>query len=142
MEAQSQKRIIWIDCFKVLTICLMVIGHITGKYNAFIYQFHIAAFFWLSGYCINWSRVSKKELVWNRLCRLILPLLVFFIIGVFGMWCLHITNTYDILWGELEYIGVAKMMSEFLLHHNIYVWWLGQHGLLLLYLKSRWFMQY
>ena len=44
-DSEIKKRELWGDCFKAFTICLVVIGHTTGKFNPFIYQFHMAAFF-------------------------------------------------------------------------------------------------
>lgn len=44
------ERIAWIDIYKGLAICLVVIGHATGFFNLYIYQFHMAAFFFISGY--------------------------------------------------------------------------------------------
>lgn len=38
-------RIQWVDVYKGIVIILVVIGHATGLFNSFIYQFHVAAFF-------------------------------------------------------------------------------------------------
>ena len=50
METAQMKRQAWIDYFKAITIILVVIGHATGKFNIYIYQFHVAAFFFISGW--------------------------------------------------------------------------------------------
>lgn len=44
MKNVSQDRIEWIDIYKGLAIILVVIGHATGLFNSYIYQFHVAAF--------------------------------------------------------------------------------------------------
>lgn len=121
----EKERVFWIDCFKAIVICLVVIGHISGKLNNYIYQFHMAAFFWISGYCVNWFRCSKKQLIWERFFSLVLPTIVIFLVGTCGMWLLVKTNIYNIFFSENSYIGVPKMLSEFFLHGNNYVWWMG-----------------
>lgn len=40
MKNVSQDRIEWIDIYKGLAIILVVIGHATGLFNSYIYQFH------------------------------------------------------------------------------------------------------
>ena len=42
------KRIVWVDIFKALAIILVVVGHATGKFNQYIYLFHVSAFFFIS----------------------------------------------------------------------------------------------
>lgn len=44
----KNSRVEWLDIMKGILIILMVVGHATGKFNGFIYQFHMAAFF----YCL------------------------------------------------------------------------------------------
>ena len=52
------KRIDWIDIFKGLAIILVVVGHSTGLFNAYIYQFHVAAFFFISGWVAKFDGTS------------------------------------------------------------------------------------
>lgn len=126
MNILKKNRIEWIDYFKAIVICLVVIGHSTGKYNQYIYQFHMAAFFWVSGYCTNWSKCGKVQLLWQRFCTLILPLTFVFLAGMLGMSVLNAEGWYHIFFDEsLSYIGVQRMLSEFFLHGNNYVWWMG-----------------
>lgn len=40
----EKKRIEWVDIYKALGIILVVVGHATGAFNNYIYQFHMAAF--------------------------------------------------------------------------------------------------
>lgn len=49
VENRKSERLLWVDILKGLLILSVVIGHATGKYNRYIYQFHIAAFFMASG---------------------------------------------------------------------------------------------
>lgn len=121
----QKERKMWIDIFRTITICLVVMGHITGRFNGYIYQFHMAAFFWLSGFCTNWYRCPKKQLVWERFFSLVIPTIVVFLFGTLGMWILNTTNTYSFLWGEMAYIGVRNMLCQFFIYGRNYVWWMG-----------------
>ena len=47
---KKSTRILWMDVFRGLLILSVVIGHTTGKFNAYIYQFHMGAFFLASGF--------------------------------------------------------------------------------------------
>lgn len=42
---EKKNRISWCDIYKGIVIILVVVGHATGKFNQYIYQFHMAAFF-------------------------------------------------------------------------------------------------
>ena len=46
----KEARIRWVDVTKGILILLVVIGHATSLFNPLIYQFHVGAFFVLSGY--------------------------------------------------------------------------------------------
>jgi len=50
---ELDRRIDWIDIYKGIMIALVVVGHATGKFNSWIYQFHMVAFFFISGYLTN-----------------------------------------------------------------------------------------
>ena len=62
MEAEGTTlekiRIQWIDIYKAICMILVVVGHATGQFNQYFYQFHVAAFFFISGYT---SRIWKKD---------------------------------------------------------------------------------
>ena len=47
---EKKNRISWCDIYKGIVIILVVVGHATGKFNQYIYQFHMAAFFLILGY--------------------------------------------------------------------------------------------
>ena len=53
---EKKNRISWCDIYKGIVIIIVVVGHATGKFNQYIYQFHMAAFFLISG---NLSDVNK-----------------------------------------------------------------------------------
>lgn len=70
----------WIDIFKGMAIILVVIGHTTGNFNIYIYQFHIAAFFFISGYLIMFDKDELGMICWKRIYSLIIPFLFSFIL--------------------------------------------------------------
>lgn len=120
------KRILWIDLFKVLAICLVIMGHITPYYNKFIYQFHMAAFFWISGYCTNWENSSKAQIVWKRFCSLMFPFISIFALGTLVMSSLYKSNLYALFYDDrYPWIGIVNAFKMLLKQGNNYVWWLG-----------------
>lgn len=125
-ENRKGGRLLWVDILKGLLILSVVIGHATGKYNRYIYQFHIAAFFMVSGYTANYSRESLFVFIYNRFVRLMLPFLSVFVFGVALSCFLMKTGTYHWLFPEDQiYIGVRSMIKELILRGNNYVWWMG-----------------
>ncbi|MBE6023227.1 MAG: hypothetical protein E7231_08350 [Cellulosilyticum sp.] len=93
MEQIENKRIEWIDIFKALVIISMVIGHSTGKYNIYIYQFHMAAFFFISGYTSSLDKKSLTQTVFKKFYQLIVPLVFIFIFfDIMKLILLHYTG--------------------------------------------------
>lgn len=62
----TSHRIEWVDIYKALAIVLMVVGHATGKFNGYIYQFHMAAFFFISGITANIEKKHFSELFFAK----------------------------------------------------------------------------
>lgn len=84
----EKKRIEWIDFFKAFAILLVVIGHATPIFNKYIYQFHVAAFFFIAGYVSNLEKKRIEEVVINRFFSLFIPYTFFALIGVSLIWVL------------------------------------------------------
>lgn len=118
------KRIEWIDIFKALTIILMVIGHSTGLFNNYIYQFHMAAFFFISGYTAYLTKKRVVETILNKFYSLILPLITMFFTMLIVVTALHKMNRYSMLF-DGDFIGFKKGIIEFFVRGNIYINWLG-----------------
>lgn len=74
---QKKVRIAWIDYYKGLVIVLVVLGHATGLFNPYIYQFHMAAFFFASGYLDTTENKSWLKLVIDKFFSLWLPIFTF-----------------------------------------------------------------
>lgn len=75
------KRDVTIDISKGIGIILVVIGHSGAPFAKFIYLFHMALFFIISGWCYNFKYSGSisgiKELVINRMKSLYVPFVVF-----------------------------------------------------------------
>lgn len=121
-----KKRLLWVDILKGILILLMVVGHATGRFNKYIYQFHMAAFFMISGYTIDYSKRSFARFVYDRFMGLLLP---FFSIFLFGTLISCILNGFGVYhWvfpKDQVYIGVNRMVQQLFECGNNYVWWMG-----------------
>ncbi|MCI8514225.1 MAG: acyltransferase [Lachnospiraceae bacterium] len=124
-EMTNPKRIEWIDVFKGILIILVVVGHATGMFNGYIYQFHMAAFFFASGLTANVRNKDFLQLIVEKFYRLMVP---FYFLGLCGILLFYFLNEL----GVLSYIsttvypegGVIEALYQ-LMRGNIYCDWLG-----------------
>lgn len=117
------QRIRWVDIYKGLAILLVVVGHTTGLFNPYIYQFHMAAFFFISGYT---SKLGERGLVqtWaGKAYSIYLPYLSFFLITLALVWLLYLTGGYSALFKD-PFPGFMFSLTEFPAH-RIYINLLG-----------------
>jgi fucose 4-O-acetylase-like acetyltransferase len=117
-------RIRWIDIFKAITIILVVIGHATGKFNMFIYQFHMAAFFFISGYTNNIKNNSLLYTIFYKFSTVVLPFITIFFIGLVIEGAMFYSNVHGVVLGG-EFIGFKNTITQFMLHGNNYLLWMG-----------------
>jgi fucose 4-O-acetylase-like acetyltransferase len=69
------KRIEWVDIYKGLAIILVLMGHADSPLNKYIYLFHMAAFFFISGCTTSLDKLSFIDYAVMRFKRLIIPFL-------------------------------------------------------------------
>lgn len=122
--ANTQTRIKWIDIFKGIMIFLVVIGHATGTFNSWIYQFHMTAFFFASGYL---SDIEKNNGVYSVIKKIESILFPFFFISFFSFAVNGIisrTGLHEILFG-MPYIGFGNSVKELVIYGNNYAQYLG-----------------
>lgn len=121
--SNSKERIVWIDYIKAILIILVVVGHATGRFNGYIYQFHVAAFFIVSGLLAK-EENNVAENIYSNFMRLMIPLLITFFSCVGIMW---LFNRLDILniFTNNTYMGARFVIKEFLLNGNQYIFVLG-----------------
>lgn len=119
-------RIEWCDVFKGLLIISMVLGHATGKYNAYIYQFHMAAFFIISGYTTrNLDKKTLIQVVVEKFYRLMVP---YYFLGICGISLFYLLAKIDILSfvSTIEVtVSYFDALKLFLRYETLYCDWLG-----------------
>lgn len=119
-----KERIEWVDFFKGILICLVVIGHATGRFNGWIYQFHVGAFFMISGFTTKRKAGNSIKRIVLRFYSLLLPLIVSFLILLPIVKLLNEYNLYGTFF-NYDFIGVKKVLSQFFIYGNNYINWLG-----------------
>ena len=103
-ETQTTTRIDWIDIFKAICIILVVLGHSTGLFNPYVYQFHMAAFFFASGLTCKINKKTSLNIIINKFFTIFLPLMTVVILGTIGTVILYETNVYQGLI-DMPYLG-------------------------------------
>ena len=122
--SQQSKRIDWIDIYRAIAIVLMVVGHATGKFNGYIYQFHMAAFFFISGYVSNLEKKSFGETLCNKFFTLLLPLITFIISGSILLKILsHFTDLTKLF--DIPFLGIKGTFFTWLKTGDLYIQFLG-----------------
>lgn len=79
-----KKRIAWVDCFRALMILCIVFGHAIpdGLLNRYVF-FHVAAFFFISGYLFSPRCDSFGVFVRRKFKALMIPYYCFALISIF-----------------------------------------------------------
>ena len=87
-------RIDWCDVFKGILIILVVIGHSTEKFNQFIYQFHMSAFFFISEYTSQPRKTSFFNEIIKKFYRLMVP---YYVINLAGIVLFYLFDKIEVL---------------------------------------------
>lgn len=122
---ESTNRFVWMDVLRGLLIISVVIGHSTGKFNGYIYQFHMGAFFLVSGYLAKQKSRSLLETIYHKVLTLFLPVFSSLCILQFVTYGLYKFNMYNMFFNDMQYVSFGMVLKEFFLNGSIYVWWLG-----------------
>lgn len=117
-------RLEWVDIFKGLLILSVVVGHSTGLFNIYIYQFHMAAFFFISGFTSRLNEKSMLETIWTKFFTLLLPLLTLVIIFILAAKLIYLAGLYPYLF-ETANRGIFFSILKFFQKGAINVNWLG-----------------
>lgn len=132
MGSERVNRIDWIDIFKGIVITLVVVGHSTGKFNPYIYQFHMAAFFFASGYVAIYSlrKGGWGNFILSKIYTILVPL---FSMSVMLSFVYCILQKMDLLKyvDGFGYHGLKTTMRELIVNGNIYITCLGAAWFLL-----------
>lgn len=116
------KRIEWIDYYKALAIILVVLGH-TGQFGVYIYQFHIAAFFFISGVVAGLEKRNLDEIIILKFFTLLLP---YFFFAAWGLTIFAVLQRF----GVLKYVSIWDSIPGWVsnminLFQTPYCDWLG-----------------
>lgn len=117
-------RIEWLDVFKGILILLVVIGHATGIFNGWIYQFHMAAFFFASGFLSNIEKRNGWTLILKKINVLFIPLISLSIGALVINSIINRIGLYELLFGS-SFGGVINGIKDVLVHGIQPVQYLG-----------------
>lgn len=81
-ENINQNRIPEMDILKGIAIILVVVGHTKIPGNSFIYLFHMAVFFIVSGYFYSEKSSESLKAVWKFTKKKIVSLWIPFSLGI------------------------------------------------------------
>lgn len=123
-EYVKSERMKWVDVYKGIMIILVVVGHATGQFNSWIYQFHMVAFFFISGYLCTLERRNGIELIIKKFFSIMLPYYAFSIIGIFVNMFLNRVGIYEFLFGD-SYVEIGTALKGLFFNGNIFVQYLG-----------------
>ena len=92
--SSGENRVKWADAFRAIMILAIAYGHAApgGDLKKYVYSFHVAAFFFVSGYFFKTSGLSFGQFAWKKFKSLMIPyysfavisILVFFALGSFA----------------------------------------------------------
>ena len=119
-------RVLWIDIFKAIAIVLMVLGH-AGMFNSYIYQFHMAAFFFISGWTAKCSSKRLGRTLLQKLVSLWIPLFTMVVLVGLLTSVLKRANVYSIFFEQD--IPFSQQVRNFI-----------QHGFTMDVLGTAWFV--
>ena len=120
----DKRRLEWIDIFKGILIISMVIGHSTGRFNAYIYQFHMAAFLFISGYCSVFEKRDLLQTIYNKIRSLLIPFFTVFAGFTIIVIIIKSFGFYDYIF-DMPYVGAKETVMEFLSNGTNHIIWLG-----------------
>ena len=92
----KSNRISWVDISKGLLIFLMVLAHTPGFYVKWIYAFHMAAFFILSGYTTDYKKYKLLDYIVKKFKSLIIPFFTCNIVFLSIHFLLSLIGKYDV----------------------------------------------
>lgn len=120
----NKPRLEWVDLYKFFGIMLVVLGHTTPLFNAWIYQFHMAAFFFISGYTSSSQNKSFGKLLIQKFYSYILPIFSIFFIFMAVNYLFYQLNIYDFMVGY-PWVGLRESVKQLFLYGNNYTYWMG-----------------
>lgn len=124
-QPHQESRLAWMDVLRGLLIILVVVGHSTGVFNKYIYQFHMGAFFLVSGYMSVPERRSPLHTLYHRFLTAYLPILSATVFLAAATAVMRRIGLYSVFLGDSLYLGFFSTVKHIVLYGSLYVWWLG-----------------
>lgn len=118
----TNDRIAWADITKGIGIILVIVAHCMNINEwpfQFIYTFHMPLFFILSGWFFD-EKCKFRELIKKRVRSLIIPYIIFFIIGFLATICITQWRNELTLSGIISDLWLADPNTV----HNSSIWFL------------------
>ena len=97
---KKTNRLLWVDIFKGILIILMVLGHSKNSALYYIYTFHMAAFFFISGYTTDYDKYTLYEYIKRKFKQLIIPFFYVNTIFWIGLMLLQKTSIYNLFFTQ------------------------------------------
>lgn len=123
-DGRMKERIEWVDIYKGIAIILVVLGHATGKFNSWIYQFHMAAFFFISGYLSSIEKKNDFSILVKKFLTIMLPLYVLSFFGIILNTIIDKAGYYELLFGE-PFIGFGESIAKLIINGQNFIQYLG-----------------
>ncbi len=84
----NQRRVLWLDVAKGITIILMMLGHtsIPKPINSFIFSFHMPLFFMASGWCTSWNNSTLRTFTVRKIKSLVVPFVIYSFLVLLIAW--------------------------------------------------------
>ncbi len=90
----------------------------------YIYQFHISAFFFISGVTARFDNKKLGQIAIEKFFVLLLPLFVMVVLGSFAEKLLYLNNYYELL-SSYPYLDIVDKICTFLKTGDLYIQFLG-----------------
>lgn len=131
---ETKQRVEWIDIYKALAIILVVLGHATPLFNKYIYQFHVGAFFFISGYVSGIKNKRFDDIFINKIFTLFIPYTFFASVGVFLFWIMDKIGILHYISTASELPGLRELFAT--IYRGLRCDWLGASWFILALLGS------
>lgn len=97
----KDERVKWVDIYKAIVIIAMILGHTSGIMTGYVYTFHMAAFFFISGYTERFEKKNMLDLFKSKICSLIMPYFIVNIVFLIFRMFMYLINVQYLYYDEI-----------------------------------------
>jgi len=121
----GNNRVDWVDIYKSIAIIFMIMGHSNmGVMVQYVYEFHMAAFFFISGFTFNIIKKTTVRTIYDKTLGLIIPYLTIFFLLLIVVNFLDYLGYYNLFF-EAPLPSISTGVSTFFVYGDSHVLWLG-----------------